>query len=204
MTIQAFAWAFDQRLTGNAKLVLLALANHADHTTGHCDVDPATLAREASIRESSLWRYLGALERNGYLARDVKRTSEGERRDYWLRLDRDPLLPWAWDAQDDDKPDDVERAFSALEKSIIESPPVTFQRAEQDALRKEISDKPDPNRPEGLVPVIEGSRAYKAWCDDFRSRRKIPPFVRTIVVGNREHRGFFMPTLFPADSEAVE
>jgi Helix-turn-helix domain len=202
MTIQAFAWAFDQRLTGNAKLVLLALANHADHTTGHCDVDPATLAREASIRESSLWRYLGALERNGYLARDVKRTSEGERRDYWLRLDRDPLLPWAWDAQDDDKPDDA--GAETPRPTITESPPTAFRRAEQDALRQEIVDKPDPNRPDGLVPVIEGSRAYKAWCDDFRSRRKIPPFVRTIVVGNREHRGFFMPTLFPVDTSLEE
>jgi hypothetical protein len=193
MSIQALAWAIDQPLPGKAKLVLLALSNHADHTNGHVHFVAPTIARESSLTETGLWRYLGALERNGYLARDNRKSGEGEKREYWLHLDRDPGLPWAWSAQDgetDGTPDTADRREN-------QSPPSTFKRAEQEQERKAVT-APPPDQPPGKpFFVLEGSRAGDAWLRHCRDHRLLTPFTMTRLVDGRPKRGFWMPTLFP-------
>lgn len=204
MTMQASAWAIEQPLPGEAKLVLLALANHADHTSGECRFDAATISRESSVPEASLPRYLGALRRNGYLARvDTK-----DGRKYWLQFDHDDARAWAWSADDpegDDAPAQSERR-TALVGGVK---PSAFRPTRQAEQRDEISAAQASSAAHG-VPIIENSDAFKAWCNDFRRRGQVTPFVRFINLSDGStRRGFTMPTLFPrADpvekSEAAE
>lgn len=114
MSNQALTWAFDQDgLPCKAKFVLVALANHADHTNGYCWLKIETIAQETAIPARSLFRYIGALIRNGYLRREKKRGADGKQRanDYWLLFNR---LDAAWDwgavigGDDDAEPQDVE------------------------------------------------------------------------------------------------
>jgi hypothetical protein len=194
MTIQALAWAIEQQVPGEAKLVLLALANHADHMTGEVRFDATALSRESVVPESSLPRYLGALRRNGFIARADSK--DGRR--YWLQFDRDPSRAWAWSAEDhqrhegDDAPATGERR-SAL---VGAAPPPAFRPARQAEAREQVVAAEAARVAEG-VPVIEGSKAFEAWCRHFRAQRQITPYVRLIIADGQERRGFMMPTLFP-------
>ncbi len=115
MSNQALTWAFDQDgLPCKAKFVLVSIANHADHTNGYCWLKVSTIAQEASIPERSLYRYLGALVRNGYLRREKKKGADGKQRanDYWILFHR-PAAAWDWgagigDDADAEPQDDVE------------------------------------------------------------------------------------------------
>lgn len=188
MTIQALAWALDQPIPGNAKLALLALANHADHTTGYVHFDLPTISREASIQERSLWRYFGALERNGYLTRDVRKSRGTEVRELRLALDRDPSIGWTWGAQDGE-PEGAEPP-AAPEPRAPSTAPVGFRPREA----------PTPPAPETQgIPVLEGSKAAEMWLRYLRDRRKTAPFVMSMIIDGKERRGFYMPTLFPPD-----
>lgn len=199
VTIQALAWAMDQSLPDKPKLVLMALANHADHTNGFVHFDAGTIAREVSIREPSLWRYLGALERNGYLAKDQRKTAEGDKREYWLALDRDATVPWAWAAHDVEHAEDADPPLEASTQPIQSAAPGGFDKSKQAAQRHinaETARKPD-----DPFAIIEGSRAFIAWCNYLRERRLPTPYVRSMIVQGKEVRGFPMPSLFPPASE---
>jgi hypothetical protein len=207
MSIQALAWAIEQRLPGPAKLVLLALSNHADHTDGHCHFEPPTIAHEASVQERSLPRYLGALERNGYLAK----TGDSDKREYWLQMDRDPSLEWAWSASDisgdvEAVSDSSYTAAERVARGLALAPPETpigFSRARQ-AEKVKAASPPKPSTT-NQFPVIEGSRAYLAWCDHLRERKQIIPYVRNIILSDgTERRGFYMPTAFPVAEQKIE
>jgi Helix-turn-helix domain len=100
MSIQAVAWVLSQKgedLPGTARLVMIALANHADHTSGHCWPSYETIAKEAGCHERTVGRYLGALRRNGFI--DMRQTlrKDGKFRsnDYWLLFDR-KSAPWQY------------------------------------------------------------------------------------------------------------
>lgn len=191
MTVQALAWAMDQPIPAQPKLVLMALANHAEHETGHVHFDASTIAREASIVEKSLWRYLGALERNGYLAKDEH--NGASKRDYWLQFDLDLARSWSWTAQD--RADAEEEMAGAAPTT---SPaPVAFRRESQAEARKAVTALP-PGRPEGQFAVVEGTEAFRAWCAWYRERRRVTPFVQVVVtVKGEQRRGFYAPSLFP-------
>lgn len=214
MTIQALAWATDQQVPSTAALVLRALANHADHTNGFVHFDASTIAAEASINVASLWRYLGALERNGYLQKDERKSADGDRRDYWLILDRDSSLPWSWSAQDsqddtsaDDEPGGVEAADSYFPRPAASAPssaPKAFRRDRQVASREQIK-AAEPLPPDGMKPIIQGSRAFDAWNNHYRNvLRRPPPFIMSIIADGKPARGFYEPTLFPpAEVETI-
>ena len=118
MSIQAVAWALEQDFTGRtpkgrsisahvAKLVLISLANHADHVSGHCWPSGETIAREASCSVRSAYRMINALARNGFVDVRKVRGDDGKQRsnNYWIRFDRKPA-PWQFFA--DDEPEDDE------------------------------------------------------------------------------------------------
>jgi hypothetical protein len=96
MSIQAVAWALEQRIPAGPKLVLVALANHADHTSGLCWPSVALIAHEASCSPRAVYRFVADLTRNGYVSVQKKRGKDGKQRsnNYWLTFDRLPL-PWA-------------------------------------------------------------------------------------------------------------
>lgn len=68
MSIQAVAWALEQHISDpRSKLVLISLANHADHVTGRCWPSMATIGREASCRRETVLRHVKALEESGFV-----------------------------------------------------------------------------------------------------------------------------------------
>lgn len=90
MSIQAVAWALAQDIPGTSKLVLVSLANHADHTNGHCWPKAETIAKEASCSVRSVYSHIGALRRNGFVMVQQARGKDGKQRsnNYWLIFDR--------------------------------------------------------------------------------------------------------------------
>src|SRR4029077_9858140 len=140
MSIQAVAWALEQDFTGEtpkgrmvsahaAKLVLIALANHADHISGHCWPSTETIAREASCTVRSVYRLISALARNGFIEVRKVRGADGRQRanNYWLLFDRAPA-PWQYfnrESEDDD-PLDIDPGDSVSktenEADIAEKP----------------------------------------------------------------------------------
>jgi helix-turn-helix protein len=199
VTVQALAWAIEQGLPGPSKLVLIALSNHADHTNGYCHFDATTISCEASIEVRSLWRYLGALERNGYLAKDERKPGDTSKREYWLVLDRDPALGWSWSATDQSADDDAPALSTESSGSATSQAPKSFRRAEQDKAREVPAAATSPG-----IPIIEGSKAYVAWCAHLRDRKLVAPFVQAIQVDGKWLRGFYMPTLFPPRGDQIE
>src|ERR1700678_1309302 len=124
MSIQAVAWALEQRdfflesAAGRrtsalaAKLVLLSLANHADHVSGHCWPSGDTIANEASVHPRSVYRLTAALARNGFIEIKKVKGADGKQRsnNYWILFDR-PKAPWKFYSTDDDDgggPQDVD------------------------------------------------------------------------------------------------
>lgn len=110
MSIQAVAWVLDQEgLPQGPKLVLVAIANHADHTDGYCWLKAETIAREAACHPKSVGRTIAALERNGYLRREKRRGADGKQRatDYWL-IFSDEHPEWSWHGAADGSADPLD------------------------------------------------------------------------------------------------
>lgn len=99
MSIQAVAWALEQDLPARPKLVLVAIANHANHIDGYCWLKAETIAREAACTPRSIYNFVGALIRNGFIRKSLRRGEDGKQRatDYWILFDREER-PWAQDA----------------------------------------------------------------------------------------------------------
>jgi hypothetical protein len=78
VSVKAIAWAFEQNLKGNHKLVLIALANFADEHGG-CWPSHRSIASHAGCSISTAQRCIKELEKRGYLvARE--QTSESGRK----------------------------------------------------------------------------------------------------------------------------
>jgi hypothetical protein len=92
MSIQAVAWALDQDLPARPKLVLVSIANHANHTDGYCWLKADTIAQEASCSPRAVFNFVGALIRNGFVRKAPRRGDDGKRRanDYWILFNREP------------------------------------------------------------------------------------------------------------------
>ena len=92
MSIQALAWVFEQDIPSRAKNVLFALANHADHVTGHCFPSVATIMKEASCSRGGVFNFISLLRRNGFVDVRPRLRDDGGKRssDYWLLFDRQP------------------------------------------------------------------------------------------------------------------
>ena len=188
--IHSLAWALDQPIPGTAKLVLIGCSKDANDGTGLVNFDPEEVARVAHIAVPSLWRYLGALERNQYLDKDE--TLDGRR--YYLVLDRETDVPWSWSVDDVQLPAEDEPAPTSRK---IEKAAPRFSRAKQSEVR-EASTAPRDDRPPDMVGVIEGTEAFHKWVKHDRSLGRVPPFVMAIkTVSGKDARGFYKPTLFP-------
>ncbi|MDP2410371.1 MAG: helix-turn-helix domain-containing protein [Pseudolabrys sp.] len=96
MSIQAVAWVLDrEELPARPKLVLVAIANHANHTDGYCWLKAETIAKEAACSPRAVFNFVGALIRNGYIRKAPARGADGKQRanDYWILFNR-PDGPW--------------------------------------------------------------------------------------------------------------
>lgn len=79
MSIQAVAWALDQYVPDPVlKLILISLANHADHVNGICWPSMRVIGNEASCRRETVLRKLPDLEEGGFI--EIIKAKRGERR----------------------------------------------------------------------------------------------------------------------------
>jgi hypothetical protein len=92
VSIQAVAWALEQDLPARPKLVLVSIANHADHTTGYCWLRADTIAAEAACTSRAVYNFVGDLIRNGYIRKAQRKGDDGKQRanDYWILFNRQP------------------------------------------------------------------------------------------------------------------
>lgn len=124
MSIQAVAWVLSQPvedLPVIPRAIMFALANHADHTDGHCWPAIETIAKEAGVGERTVSRYLGALVRNGFIDKRQKNTKGHFRaNDYWILFDRQPAK-WGFFEPKDDDPDPHAREADGSEDGLHET-----------------------------------------------------------------------------------
>ncbi len=73
MSNRALRWAFRLPITGAAKPVLLALADHFNDETGRCDPANGTLALFAGKDERTVRRALGTLQALGLITTTERR-----------------------------------------------------------------------------------------------------------------------------------
>lgn len=86
MSIQAVAWAIDQKTGSPAgKVVLLCVANYADEN-GECWPSQETIAAETELSERSVREWLQKLEEAGLLTRSPRRRDDGYRASDLIRL----------------------------------------------------------------------------------------------------------------------
>lgn len=125
------SWVFEQDIPSRAKTVLLALANHADHVTGHCFPSIDTIMKEASCSRQGVFNFIGLLQRNGFIDKKPRLREDGTRRssDYWLLFDRAPAK-WISSFKEENSPDGAESeetegegTHSGLTENAIVSPP---------------------------------------------------------------------------------
>ena len=73
-------WAFEQDVDPHAKLVLLALANRANHETGLCYPGQELIGQECSMSSRTVRRHLKTLEERGLVTRRPRMLPEGRGR----------------------------------------------------------------------------------------------------------------------------
>jgi DNA-binding Lrp family transcriptional regulator len=78
MSIEASVLAWSKQLHPGTKLVLLALADHADHT-GCCWPGAEGLAIKTCMSERTVWRRLAEMEDLGVICRTPRATQSGRR-----------------------------------------------------------------------------------------------------------------------------
>lgn len=133
MSVEAVGWAFRQRVPPKPKVVLLALADQTDEVTGavcYGKTDMKALASKASIGERSVYRYIAALIRNGYVLK-ASGKAEGRASEYWLCLDRvraESMKDWSWkdgqaDVSDDEESEDADPQDVVEGSAILADPP---------------------------------------------------------------------------------
>ncbi len=190
MSIQAVAWVLDQHpenLPGKPKLVLVSIANHADHTNGYCFLNLETISRESSMPVRSLYRYIGALVRNGYLRKELRKGADGKRRatDYWILFHRAPAV-FVWGASGEI--DDADETQDMVEPSATVADGENTTEGTQEPVEScELADGPsaiggtaDKDEPSKTNPSYEEEGS--GWRADEVPRAYRPPPVEPMGV----------------------
>ena len=108
MSVRAMAWAWRQQLSGPEKLVLMALADHADED-GICWPGNAHIARKCNLSQRSVQRHVKNLIDNGYMTahRRFRNTGGQTSNRYALNVDGvtichggDDSVSWGGDSGD--------------------------------------------------------------------------------------------------------
>lgn len=76
MSVKALTWAFDQPISATDKVVLLALADHANDR-GECWPSVSLLMQRAYVGERTVQRALQSLEDGGFIVRERRQRENG-------------------------------------------------------------------------------------------------------------------------------
>lgn len=148
MSNQALTWVLeDKDLPQGPKMVMVAIANHADWPDGYCWLKTKTIAKEAACTERSVLRTVSALIRNGYIRREKRRGENGKQRanDYWILLDR-PAAKWTWFKPD---PRDAENYEDTQDVGGINAP------SDSDAISEKPSESCGPGDSDGSHTLLD-------------------------------------------------
>lgn len=217
MSIQAVAWALEQDLPARPKLVLVSVANHANHTDGYCWLKAETIAKESACTPRSVYRFIGGLVRNGYIRKAPRKSADGKQRanDYWILFDR-VETEWSWDsAAEDDIPEEsaaddgetqdvvepheqishgatIEPDDSSVARPPVETPSVSCGPTDNRVSR--YMDEPSKTNPSKEEDA--GARTF----DRFRPRSYQPPPPQPMgsIIADREAKQIFVYEGTPA------
>ncbi|WP_371346059.1 helix-turn-helix domain-containing protein [Ancylobacter sp. IITR112] len=149
MSVEAITWANKQRAgSPGAKLVLLALANYADED-GYCYPSQATLATVTEMSRDSIARHMKALEALGLLAREGRFDKTGRRTTDMVRL----LVSPQGTPQFAGVGTPAGEGGAPPQKQGVRTP----HGAGDLNLKKEPSDEPSPQAPQGAGAGISNS-----------------------------------------------
>lgn len=79
MSVKAMAWAWQTKLKGNRKFVLLALADHSDDE-GKCWPGLKGLAEKCGIDRGSIIAHIQELEKLGFISKEKRHDQKGYRK----------------------------------------------------------------------------------------------------------------------------
>lgn len=200
MSIQAVAWALEQpAIPARPKLVLVSIANHADHRTGYCYLRADTIADEAACSVRGVHNFIGDLVRNGFIRREHKRGADGKQRanDYWIIFDRALDAKWIGDRQagEADEPaiSGEPDAPGAPGESEAEPPPEPVDNApgalgpDAHGCTRKSLDEPSKTNPEKSAranPFATAPRSYKAppIAPDIQGATHVQTATRLFVI----------------------
>ncbi len=149
MSIQAVAWALEQDLPARPKLVLVSIANHANHIDGYCWLKAETIAKEAACTPRSIYNFVGALVRNGFIRKQLRKGEDGKQRanDYWILFDREEK---EWDSSAHLEPDEGVDEPSENASEATEAPDVV-----QPSERPSPGETPQPSERHDTRQAVE-------------------------------------------------
>jgi hypothetical protein len=197
MSIQAVAWALEQDLPARPKLVLVSIANHANHKDGYCWLRIDTIAEEASCSPRGVFNFIGDLVRNGYIRKAPRKGEDGKQRanDYWILLDREPA-DWVSDRSAAGDEDAAEAsADDAAEPQDVVEPHAPGAVGE-------TGDKAVENPPRH--PVEKPVRAvgpHAPACSRIDSEEPSKTKPKITPIGERPPRGYARPPAVPPPAQ---
>lgn len=176
MSVKAMGRVFSMDMPPNLKLVLLALADHADHDGKGIHPGVPLVAQKTGYSEREVFRIIKELVSTNRLA--VQEALPGKKVVYCLA---DPCQSVMGNPCQSDTPDKVSPLTSdALTPDICDSGPLTYDAIPpHPPIRKNRQEEPSKNRPIGgekrfVRPTIEQCREYGpsinlpvAECDKF-------------------------------------
>lgn len=139
MSVEALGWAFHQKLPGNEKLLLLAIANHAD-PCGIAYVGQERLAETCGVGVRALRDSMHKLVDRGLVDRRKRFTKQGHRTSDWLLLD----------ASD-------RGGMRPLSESSFPIPPPADSAGGRPASRPPAVERTDHRQPTAAEPSVEPS-----------------------------------------------
>jgi DNA-binding transcriptional ArsR family regulator len=143
MSVFATAWAWQQPATGNAKLVLLALADECRGSDGLCWPGLKRVAEMVGVEQRTVRRAVEQLEEAGLLIREQRRREDGSQTSNLIRL------------------------------AILPTPPDAAVRGGEDASVLPRAVKEEPGKPSASSPEGSHSENDAEWITWLRHHEKV-------------------------------
>jgi hypothetical protein len=193
MSIQSVGWALGQDIPARPKLVLVAIANHADHTDGYCWLRAETIAKEAACSPRGVFNFVGDLIRNGYIRKQQRRGDDNKQRanDYWILFDREPA-EWIKDRTASEADDDEGGEVGATTSGEPDAPGACGSEGETDAVE-----------PVEKAPGAVGPHARTCSRKDSEEPSKTNLQRTEPSVFSRAPRGYAAPPIAPEPQGAT-
>ncbi len=202
MSIQAVAWALEQDLPARPKLVLVSLCNHANNVDGYCWLKAETIASEAACTPRSVYNFVGALVRNGFIRKALRKGDDGKQRatDYWILFGREQK-DWDQDATLESIEGDGEAAETDTDEALgttSSEPPESLATGESDEPDERHDTRPPVDLPPGSYGPSESGFHRKRIAEPSKTNPKASSAgARDGALAPSTPRGYHPPPVEP-------